>query len=221
MLADEGEGIDKSRNVITSDFVLKNDEARRTRTGEPLLELILNLLKRGAIGGQAPVCRIAVPNYRCEAEYFRGDGANSVVGVSIRRPPVARNTSPSRVVNDLQCPANLSNDLFVGEGCHVRVGPCVDTNVVFELLECAKENLWVVADVGANHKVADFLVLLFEEVVEPRASVGISNGAVVDAEPNHAIGRVPDLVLSPALIGTGAYFRSTGILIAVGWAAIR
>ena len=51
VLADEGEGIDESRNVSTFNFVLKNDETGRPGAGEPLFELILNLLKRGAIGG--------------------------------------------------------------------------------------------------------------------------------------------------------------------------
>ena len=200
--------------------MLKNDETGRTRAGEPLFELILNLLKRGTIGGQAPVCRIAIPNHGCETEHLRGDGTNSVVGVTIRRPPVARNTPPSGIMNDLQRPTNLSNDLFVGEGCHVRVRPGVYTNVVLELLECPKEKLRVVADVGANHKVADLLVLLLEEVVESWAGVGLTNRTVVDAESNHAVGRVPDFVLSSALIGAGAYLRPSRILIAVGGAAV-
>ena len=55
VLADEGEGIDESRNVSSFNFVLKNDETGRTRAGEPLLELVVNLLKRGAIGAHAPV----------------------------------------------------------------------------------------------------------------------------------------------------------------------
>jgi len=62
VLADGGEGIDEGSNVITFNLVLKNDETGPTRANEPLLELVLNLLKRGAIGGQIPGCRIAIPN---------------------------------------------------------------------------------------------------------------------------------------------------------------
>ena len=80
------------------------------------------------------------------------------------------------------------------------------TSVVLELLEYAKENLRVVTDAGANHKVAGLLVLLSEDAVESWASVGISNGVVVDAKSNHAIRRVPDFVFASVLIGTGAYF---------------
>ena len=43
--------------------------------------------------------------------------------------------------------------------------PSVYTNVVFELLACAKKNGSAVADVGANHKAADILVLTFEDLV--------------------------------------------------------
>ena len=77
----------------------------------------------------------------------------------------------------------------------------------------------VVANVGARHQVASDLVLLFEEVVESQIGGGVSNGAVVDAEPNHHISRVLDFILAPALVGTGAYFRSTGPLL--GWYPVR
>ena len=46
----------------------------------------------------------------------------------------------------------------------------------------------VVADIGARHQVDGHLVLLFEEVVESQVAGGVSNGAVVDAEPNHPSG---------------------------------
>ena len=163
---------------ISCSTMTRLGERERTRASEPLLELVLNLLKRGAIGCQAPVCRLAIPNHECEAEHFRDDSPHSVVGVSIRRSLVSRKTSPSRVVNDLQYPTNLSNELSVGESYHARTSPGVYT---VALLECAKENLRTFTDVGANHKVADLLILLFEEAVESRASIGISNGTVVQS----------------------------------------
>ena len=58
--------------------------------------------------------------------------------------------APSRVVNDLRCPTNLSNDLFVGESCHVKMSLGVNTSVALELLECAQEILRAVTDIGAN-----------------------------------------------------------------------
>ena len=68
-------------------------------------------------------------------------------------------------------------------------------------------------NIGANHKVAGSLILLFKEVVESRVSVGVSNGAVIDAaKPNHDIGHVPDFALATTLAGTEAYFRSTRTL---------
>ena len=64
----------------------------------------------------------------------------------------------------------------------------------------------VVANVGARHQVAGHLVLLFDEVVESQAAGRVSNGAVVDAGPNHHISRVPDFIFAPALVDTGAHF---------------
>ena len=78
-----------------------------------------------------------------------------------------------------------------------------------------------VVNVGTNHKVAGSLVLLYKEVVESRVSVGVSNGAVIDeAKRDHDIGYTPNFAFATALVGTGAYFRSTRTLTAVGWAAI-
>ncbi len=93
----------------------------------------------------------------------------------------------------------------------------VYTNVVFELLERAKENLRAVADVGGNHKVADLLVLRFDEVLELLTRAGSSKRAPSMPKPVMPSGIRP----CSALIGAGAHFRSTGILIAAGCAVIR
>ena len=50
--------------------------------------------------------------------------------------------------------------------------------------------------------------------------VGSPTGAVADAGPDRHIERVPDFVPSPALVGTGAYFRSTGVLTPEGWVSV-
>ena len=51
-----------------------------------------------------------------------------------------------------------------------------------------RKNLRAVTDVGANRKVADLLIMLFEEVVASRTHAGSSKRAVTDVEPIHAIG---------------------------------
>ena len=86
-------------------------------------------------------------------------------------------------------------------------------------LTSPRASLRVAANVGGNHKVADSSLLLFEEVVESRVSVRVSNEAVVDAKRDHDFGCVPDFALATALAGTGACFRSTRIMITVGWVA--
>ena len=72
--------------------------------------------------------------------------------------------------------------------------------------------LRVAVNVGGNLKVAGSLVLLF---VESQVQGGRRR-----CKPNHDIGHVPDFALATALAGTGARFRSTRILTAVGWVAI-
>ena len=92
VLADEGERVHERGHVAALDLVLEDDKARRAGAREPLCELRLDLLRRRAAAGKAPVGRVAVPDHRCEAEDFRRDGAHAVVGVAIRRPPVAGDT---------------------------------------------------------------------------------------------------------------------------------
>ena len=69
--------------------------------------------------------------------------------------------------------------------------------------------------------MADSMLLLFEDVVESQVSVGVSNGAVVNAKRDRDFGCVPDFALATLLAGTGACFRSTRIMITVGWVATR
>ncbi len=94
MLVDEGRKLMKATTPSSS--ILCSTMMRPGERGpaRPLLELVLNLLKRGAIGGQAPICRITNLSHGCETEYFRCDGPHSVVCASIRSP-VSRNTPPS------------------------------------------------------------------------------------------------------------------------------
>jgi hypothetical protein len=50
-MKDEGENVDKSDNASRFNFVLKNDKFGPTIADESLPELLVNLLKCGAVGG--------------------------------------------------------------------------------------------------------------------------------------------------------------------------
>ena len=72
---------------------------------------------------------LLVPDDGGQAEDLLSNGADTLVRVTKGRAPVLGDTAASRVVDDLHCPAEFTEDLVVGEGGHVRVCPCVDGEV--------------------------------------------------------------------------------------------
>ena len=60
----------------------------------------------------------------------------------------------------------VEEELLVGEGGHVLVGPGVVGNVVLKLIECTHEFLWVVEDVDADEEMRGMDVVLLQEVVQ-------------------------------------------------------
>ena len=79
-----------------------------------------------------PVLRVVVrsPDDVGESEDLLCDRPNSVVAVSVRRPPEGGDLSVVGVGEDLHRPSELGDDALVGEGRHVRVRPGVDGKVL-------------------------------------------------------------------------------------------
>lgn len=64
---------------------------------------------------------LLVPHDGCQAKNLLCDRGNPGVGVTVRRSPETRETSASRIVDDLHRPCKLSQNLLVRQGRHVRV----------------------------------------------------------------------------------------------------
>lgn len=67
---------------------------------------------------EVPVPGVVVPDDGLEAEDAFGDGADTVVDVAEGWAPETRDTAAVEVRDDLHGPAELGDDLVVGEGGH-------------------------------------------------------------------------------------------------------
>lgn len=93
-------------------------------------------------------------------------------------PPILGDSSTGGIVDDLQGPAQLKEEVVVSEGGHVGVSPCVDGHVLVGVGVSLQEKLGVGEDVGANVEVGSTLVVLLQKVIEPGSW---REGAIVEA----------------------------------------
>lgn len=87
--------------------------------GEPRVEFRHDAVHRvPAALVEVPVPCIMCPHDGLEAEYPLGDGSDAIVDVAIWRTPEARDAATIEVGHDLERPAELADNLLVGQGSH-------------------------------------------------------------------------------------------------------
>ena len=160
VLVNKGPVLQERADGVVVELVLEDDEAGRLGAGEPLLHVRGNRREGCAARYDAPVLSVLVPEDGGEPEDLLCDCADARVNVSVRRAPEARELPIRRVVDNLHCPPELGEKLFVGERGHVRVSPGVHGDVVIEVVDGGEESLSVIKNVDTDHKVSCFLLLL-------------------------------------------------------------
>jgi len=81
-----------------------------------------------------PVVTVVIPYDSRQAKNDLRDGADTIVGIAVRRPPECWHAPARRIMYDLHAPAELGDELFIGEGRHMLVGPCVYGNMVYGIM---------------------------------------------------------------------------------------
>ena len=109
---------------------------------------------------------LLVPDDGGKTKDFLSNSSDTVVRVTVWRPPVLGQTSAGRVVDDLHRPSELAEEFLVGLGGHVWVSPCVHGNVALEFLESPEELGCVVQDVNTDHKVGSWGIMLVQEIIQ-------------------------------------------------------
>ena len=109
-----------------------------------------------------------VPDDGSKTEYLTANSRYTRVDITVRRAPEARDLTVGEVVDDLDCPSELSNEFEVGQCCHVRVRVCMHGDVVTEVIVCSVEDLVVVENVDTDHEVGCTLVVLLQVLVKRR-----------------------------------------------------
>lgn len=174
---------------------------------------------------------LLVPNNSSQAEDL-SDGPNTVVRVTIGRPPVLGQTSIGRIVDDLHRPAELTEQLLVGESGHVRMGPRMHGDVTLEFLVGPQELRRVVQDVDTNHEMGSRGIVLLQEIVQrvgglqdamlahrggkyTKISTHPGNRTIVKADTEHTVGSVPEITRVATLVGGRANLLSKRIFVTV------
>ena len=129
---------------------------------------------------------LLIPNDSLKSENFSGNGVDTVVGVTVRGTPVLGKPTARRVVDDLHRPSELSDEINITEGGHVRVRPGVHGNIILmdrrsiisvdgqthmqeltiEDFVCSRELLRVVENVDTDVEMSGMFVVLFKELIE-------------------------------------------------------
>jgi len=93
-----------------------------------------------------------------------------------------------------------------------------------QFLEGPQKYVGGTKDVGTDHEMGDYLILLLQKVVQSRGRIGVPHGTIVDTETDHAIWCVPDVsgVSTPELSGANRLLSCIDICwVDGGYAAIR
>jgi hypothetical protein len=124
---------------------------------------------------------LLIPEDSGHPEDFMCDSLNSNIGIAIGRSPEFRQTSASRIMDQFHCPAELSDKVQIGEGCHVWMCPSVHTtdninnearqikwdkrDVILKCLERREEFFRVFENIGTDEEVGRVLIVLLKELV--------------------------------------------------------
>lgn len=107
-----------------------------------------------------------IPDDGREPEHLLCNSTDAHIGVTVRWPPVLRDTPARRVVDKLYRPSDLSDHLEVRLGGHVWVSPSVNGDIILVRLECSFELVGIQENVGANEEVRHMFRVTSEELIQ-------------------------------------------------------
>jgi hypothetical protein len=81
------------------------------------------------------VYALAIPNDGRQTEYLVGDGIHAHINVTEWRAPKLGKSASCRVIDYLQRPTKLSNDVGVGQRGHIRMSPGMHCDIILIGLE--------------------------------------------------------------------------------------
>jgi len=117
MLQNDEAGI-QGGNVAHNVFPVLDDlEGSRT----PTFDVKVSSIKCGL--------RVEASPHNRRKTHCNGDGPNSLINVTIRRPHEVRGNT-QHIFNNFFGPTKFSDNLFVGQSSQVGVTPCVDANLM-------------------------------------------------------------------------------------------
>lgn len=101
-----------------------------------------------------------IPDDTLQAKYFLRDSVHSEVRVAIWGAPIAGQPPPGGVVDYLERPTQLGDDVIIGQTGHVRMGPSMHGDIVPVGLEGGVELIPILDDIHPNEEVSRLELIL-------------------------------------------------------------
>jgi hypothetical protein len=101
-----------------------------------------------------------IPDDTVQAKYFLGDSVHSEVRIAVWGTPITGKPTPGGVVDYLKRPAQLGNDVIVGQTGHIRMGPSMHGDIVPVGLEGGVELIPILDDIHPNEEVSRLELIL-------------------------------------------------------------
>lgn len=115
---------------------------------------------------------LLIPHDRLHAKDRLSDGDDAVIGVTVWGTPILWKTTTGGVVDELHGPPKLAEHVFVAQGGHVRMGPCVDGDVVPVVRVRHGELVRVLQNIDTDEKMGRSDVVLLQERVQLVRALG-------------------------------------------------
>jgi hypothetical protein len=106
-----------------------------------------------------------VPDDSGHTKYFLGNRVHSKIRVAVWRAPITGKPPPGRVVDELERPTQLGNDVGIRQCGHVWMGPSMHSDIIL-ILEGSIEFLPITDDIHPNVEVGRLDLILLKESVE-------------------------------------------------------
>jgi hypothetical protein len=106
---------------------------------------------------------LSIPKDGCQTKNLLGNGSHARINIAIRRAPKPGKPASRGVIDHLQCPTKLSDDIDIGQRGHTKVIPGMYGDVILIDLEGGVEFLPVPDDILTDEKVRRLDLILLQE----------------------------------------------------------
>lgn len=107
-----------------------------------------------------------IPDHGCQPENLFRDRGYADIRISERRSPKPGHKPTGRIMNYLNCPSKLRDNVLVGKRCHMRMRPGMHRNVILIRVKCTKKCLRIADDIDPNEEMRRLQLVRLKEGIQ-------------------------------------------------------